>query len=42
MQKIKLQKLKNKTPIELLTFAKTLEIKNTNAIRKQKLIFTIL
>ncbi len=42
MQEMKLQELKNKTPVELLAFAETLEVENASAMRKQELMFAIL
>ncbi|OJY07235.1 MAG: transcription termination factor Rho [Rhizobiales bacterium 63-22] len=39
---MKLQELKNKTPVELLAFAETLEVENASAMRKQELMFAIL
>ncbi|MDR6432817.1 transcription termination factor Rho [Brucella pseudogrignonensis] len=42
MQEMKLQELKNKTPVELLAFADTLEVENASAMRKQELMFAIL
>ncbi len=33
---------KNKTPVELLAFAETLEVENASAMRKQELMFAIL
>lgn len=42
MQEMKLQELKSKTPVELLSFAETLEVENANAMRKQELMFAIL
>ena len=42
MQEMKLQELKNKTPVELLAFAETLEVENAGSMRKQELMFAIL
>ena len=42
MQEMKLQELKNKTPVELLAFAEMLEVENESAMRKQELMFAIL
>jgi len=42
MQQMKLHELKVKTPVELLTFAETLEVENANTMRKQELMFAIL
>jgi len=42
MQRMKLQELKIKTPVELLAFAETLEVENANTMRKQELMFAIL
>ncbi|MBK3745359.1 transcription termination factor Rho [Paraburkholderia aspalathi] len=39
---MKLQELKNKTPVDLLAFAETLEVENASAMRKQELMFAIL
>jgi len=42
MQEMKLQELKNKTPVDLLAFAETLEVENASVMRKQELMFAIL
>ncbi|WP_035000351.1 transcription termination factor Rho [Bartonella tamiae] len=42
MQKMKLQELKSKTPVELVAFAETLEVENASLMRKQELMFAIL
>jgi transcription termination factor Rho len=42
MQEMKLQELKNKTPVELLAFAETIEVENASAMRKHELMFAIL
>ncbi|MCG2957993.1 Rho termination factor N-terminal domain-containing protein, partial [Escherichia coli] len=39
---MKLQELKNKTPVDLLAFAETLEVENASVMRKQELMFAIL
>ncbi|WP_330168402.1 transcription termination factor Rho [Bartonella grahamii] len=42
MQKMKLQELKSKNPVELVSFAETLEVENASLMRKQELMFAIL
>ena len=42
MQEMKLQKLKNKTPTDLIAFAESLEVENASALRTQELMFAIL
>ncbi|PYE89060.1 transcription termination factor Rho [Phyllobacterium leguminum] len=42
MQEMKLQELKNKTPVDLLALAETLEVENASVMRKQELMFAIL
>jgi transcription termination factor Rho len=42
MQEVKLQDLKSKTPIELLSFAEEHEVENASVMRKQELMFAIL
>ncbi|WP_375615670.1 MULTISPECIES: transcription termination factor Rho [unclassified Bartonella] len=42
MQKMKLQELKSKKPVELVSFAETLEVENASLMRKQELMFAIL
>src|SRR6201991_129327 len=42
LQAIKLQKLKNKKPADLLSFAEDLEIENASSMRKQDMMFAIL
>ena len=42
MREVKLQDLKIKTPVELLTFAEEQEIENASTMRKQELMFAIL
>ncbi len=42
MQEMKLQELKNKTAVDLLAFAETLEVENASVMRKQELMFAIL
>jgi transcription termination factor Rho len=42
MREIKLQDLKSKTPIEMLSFAEELEVENASSMRKQELMFAVL
>ncbi|ATO58041.1 transcription termination factor Rho [Bartonella sp. 1-1C] len=42
MQEMKLQELKSKNPVELVSFAETLEVENASLMRKQELMFAIL
>ena len=42
MQEMKLQDLKNKTPIDLLALAEELQVENASVMRKQELMFAIL
>src|SRR6187200_400117 len=42
MQEMKLQELKNKTAVDLLAFAESLEVENASVMRKQELMFAIL
>ena len=42
MREVKLQDLKIKTPVELLSFAEEQEIENASTMRKQELMFAIL
>ncbi len=42
MQEIKLQDLKQKSPVELLAFADELEVEGASTLRKQELMFAIL
>src|SRR5438105_15576317 len=42
MREMKLQDLKSKTPVELLSFAEEVEIENASTMRKQELVFAIL
>src|SRR5712692_5406635 len=42
MREMKLQDLKSKTPVELLSFAEELEVENASTMRKQELMFAIL
>ncbi len=42
MPEMKLQDLKAKSPVELLSFAEELEVENANTLRKQELMFAIL
>ena len=42
MREVKLQDLKTKTPVELLSFAEEQEIENASTMRKQELMFAIL
>ncbi|MGQ3671335.1 transcription termination factor Rho [Xanthobacter sp. TB0136] len=42
MREVKLQDLKTKTPVELLTFAEENEVENASTLRKQELMFAIL
>ncbi|ALE03265.1 transcription termination factor Rho [Bartonella ancashensis] len=42
MQEMKLQELKRKTPVELISFAETLKVENASLMRKQELMFAIL
>ncbi|MDD9329872.1 MAG: transcription termination factor Rho [Bartonella sp.] len=42
MQEMKLQELKSKNPVELVSFAETLEDENASLMRKQELMFAIL
>jgi transcription termination factor Rho len=42
MTEVKLEDLKVKTPVELLTFAEEHEVENASAMRKQELMFAIL
>lgn len=42
MQDMKLSDLKSKKPVDLLTFAETLEVENASTMRKQELLFAIL
>src|SRR5881628_1226592 len=42
MREMKLQDLKSKTPAELVSFAKELEVENASTMRKQELMFGIL
>src|SRR6187200_1251143 len=42
MQEMKLQELKNKTAVDLLAFAESLEVENASVMRKQELMFSIL
>ncbi len=42
MKEVKLEDLKVKTPVELLTFAEEHEVENASAMRKQELMFAIL
>lgn len=42
MQEMKLQELKIKNPVELVSFAETLEVENASLMRKQELMFAIL
>ena len=42
MREMKLQDLKSKTPVELLSFAEEVEIENASTMRKQELMFAIL
>jgi len=42
MEEMKLQDLKNKNPVELLSFAEEVEVENASALRKQELMFAIL
>jgi transcription termination factor Rho len=42
MREVKLQDLKTKTPVELLSFAEEQEIENASTLRKQELMFAIL
>ncbi|WP_100693989.1 transcription termination factor Rho [Bartonella sp. 1-1C] len=39
---MKLQELKSKNPVELVSFAETLEVENASLMRKQELMFAIL
>ncbi|KAB0541125.1 transcription termination factor Rho [Pseudochrobactrum algeriensis] len=42
MQEMKLQDLKNKTPVDLLALAEELQVENASVMRKQELMFAIL
>ncbi|WP_412058777.1 transcription termination factor Rho [Bartonella sp. DGB2] len=42
MHKMKLQELKSKNPVELVSFAENLEVENASIMRKQELMFAIL
>ncbi len=42
MEEMKLQDLKTKSPVELLSFAEEVKVENANAMRKQELMFAIL
>ncbi|WP_455477817.1 transcription termination factor Rho [Bartonella sp. B10] len=42
MQEMKLQELKSKNPVELVSFAEALEVENASLMRKQELMFAIL
>ena len=42
MQEMKLQDLKNKTPVDLLALAEDLQVENASVMRKQELMFAIL
>jgi transcription termination factor Rho len=42
MPEMKLQDLKAKSPVELLSFAETLEVESASTLRKQELMFAIL
>jgi transcription termination factor Rho len=42
MREVKLQDLKTKNPVELLSFAEELEVENASTLRKQELLFAIL
>ncbi len=42
MQEMKLQDFKNKKPIDLISFAESLEVENASVMRKQELMFAIL
>ncbi|WP_438747177.1 transcription termination factor Rho [Bartonella rochalimae] len=42
MQEMKLQELKSKNPVELVSFSETLEVENASLMRKQELMFAIL
>ena len=42
MREMKLQDLKSKSPVELLTFAEEHEVENASTMRKQELMFAIL
>jgi transcription termination factor Rho len=42
MKEVKLEDLKVKTPVELLTFAEEHQVENASAMRKQELMFAIL
>ncbi len=42
MQEMKLQDLKNKTPVDLLSLAEELQVENASVMRKQELMFAIL
>lgn len=42
MQEMKLQELKNKSPMDLVHFAEKLEVENASTMRKQELLFAIL
>ena len=42
MREMKLQDLKSKTPVELLSFAEEHAVENASTLRKQELMFAIL
>ena len=42
MREMKLQDLKSKSPVELLSFAEEHEVENASTMRKQELMFAIL
>ena len=42
MPEMKLQDLKAKSPVELLSFAEQLEVESASTLRKQELMFAIL
>ena len=42
MKEMKLQELKEKSPMELMSFAEEVDVENANTLRKQELMFAIL